>query len=493
MGNTGPIQGVTNKPFSWGGGRTGETSKEEKDSKQKPPLGEEAADILQRKLKLDIHFQVGGGGFTGDDQYKADEVNRAALETVPTIKAGFKLEVPILGKEGEVFAEKLANQNLELKFPVHLKNENFLLSDKNTVLLETGIGTNFIAKWPSVGALDSFFNYNFKYADRGYPNWQFFSGTNHIINSGLALKTDAKGYLPAFPIKAEVFFRGVRNWFSWDEKAHGSGFDGQESAFKVGGEVLVPFTSLDEFFLIPDITISGAGIAWATSNVPEEARPKNMTGGEIEVKFQLNNLTQYKPYVMVGYSDRNLEGHPAFSEFYGGAGVTTPEAGDYKVKMGRKSHITHFYGEMMPFYGQLTWSPSKEWKDGRLNNLSISIRYDQFEIDGTYHQISALVRVDDPLTTIGIMKKLPELEVEPKPVVETDELDKPEPVLVPTPGDRCADKGRPAKHDKPNGPCYKKAISICRDLNDKQFRGICENGVENKGWSVNYVDGEYGE
>lgn len=60
---------------------------------------------------------------------------------------------------------------------------------------------------------------------------------------------------------------------------------------------------------------------------------------------------------------------------------------------------------------------------------------------------------------------------------------------------RCegAARKKPAKHDKPNGPCYKEAIKTCRDLDDKQFRGICENGVENKKWSAHYVKDEYGE
>ncbi len=434
--------------------------KEEKKKEEKKPSTqmEIAAHWLQKKLQLKAPVQLGGGGFVKGKLTDLRYQNRAAAEADPNITAGVELNPLILGSKDPNDPDSpipIVNHNLiELNTPAKFKYTHFL-QNKESLMLEAAVGAKLKLKLSDWASPEAYINYEFNYADYGYPNKWFFSGKNHRLAPGLAVTHDAGTWTKKFPFTARLFIESDHNWFNWERETLGFSFRGTDHALKIGIEGKLPFTKLDEHMAIPDVTLRVAGIPWGTHEVPEVIMPgykassfEGMTGWEIEGKAEWSNLKPYKPYLSAGYRSLDLEGWPSVSEVFWSAGVTSPEAGTFALKGGGKWNATPYYGDNMPFYGLVSWTPSEEWLDGRLSGITLNVGYRMYEDPSGRHPAlvgfvgfdpikiifgkapDKIVRKEEQAPAPAPEPKKPEKKEAPKPTEPPKRPDRPDPTKV---------------------------------------------------------------
>lgn len=338
-----------------------------------------AAYWLQKKLKLQVPVQLGGGGIVGNELNDAPVWNRAAVETTntpPNVKAGISVNPTIVGKEDEDAFVKY--DPITLKVNARFNYAGYL-QNQASHLLDAGAGFELKLNTDQYVAPSVYFHWEMNNNDYGFPNKWFYNGLSNQLTPGLALTHEAGKWLPKFPFRATLFSEYRHTFFNWDKQTQGYEFSGIDQAVWMGAELLLPFTKLNKHGAIPDLTLRAGGILAGQHEVPEVIGSpigssfEQMNGWEMEGKLQWNNLDPYNPYLRGGYRSLELEGWPSVSEGFWAAGVYAPDAGQFEVRGGTASNITPYYDESQSFYLQGSWTPTEDWLDGRLSAITLSM------------------------------------------------------------------------------------------------------------------------
>lgn len=362
-----------------------------------------AAYWLQKKLKLQVPVQLGGGDILAKDLNDAPVWNRAAIETTnnpPNVKAGISVNPTIVGKEEDALVKY---DPLTLKANARFNYAGYL-QNKASHLLDAGAGFELKLNTDHYVAPSVYFQWDLNQNDYAFPNKWFYNGMSNQLTPGLALTHEAGKYLPKFPFRATLFSEYRHTIFNWDQKTQGYEFSGIDQAVWMGGELVLPFTKLGngKHGAVPDLTIRAAGILGGQHEVPEVIGTligssfEQMNGWEMEGKLQWNNSDPYKPYLRAGYRSLDLKGWPSVSEAFWGLGVYAPDAGQFEVQGSSAWNITPYYDESQSFSLLGSWTPTEDWLDGRLSAFTVNLGFNltkDMDQKG-YNQLYGFVGVD---------------------------------------------------------------------------------------------------